>query len=35
MNMARDDTGTAVGLDRPPMDLVLPTKLQTATFAFG
>jgi hypothetical protein len=33
--MDRDAAGTEILLDRPPLDLVLPTKLQTASFAFG
>ncbi len=33
--MARDTTGAEILLDRPPLDLALPTKLQVATFAFG
>ena len=33
--MDRDAAGTKMLLDRPPMDLSLPTKLQIASFAFG
>jgi hypothetical protein len=33
--MTSDATATATLVGRPPMDLALPTKLQTASFAFG
>ena len=33
--MDRDAAGTEILLDRPPMDLAVPTTLETASFAFG
>ena len=33
--MTSDATGAATLVGRPPLDLALPTKLQTAAFAFG
>jgi len=33
--MAGDKADTEILVERPPMDLSLPTRLATATFAFG
>jgi hypothetical protein len=33
--MDREAARTEILVDRPPMDLALPTKLETASFAFG
>ena len=33
--MIGESTDAATLVDRPPMDIALPTALQTASFAFG